>query len=238
MVDWLLLFVGAFLAAAVSGAAGFGGALLLLPLLTHTVGVTEAVPLLTVAQLVGNLSRVGFGYREIRWSPVLIFLATAIPFAVIGALSFVSLPKPLIIRLVGIAILAFVLIKALGLAALRPGKGLLLSGGAVVGFVSGLVGSAGPLGAAIFLALNLPPIAYIASEAVTAVGMHAVKTIVYGQQLKLGASFWPLAATLGLIMVAGTWASKRLIERMSVVWFRRFVGVLLAVIAIQMIITG
>lgn len=238
MADYVLLFLGAFFAAAISGAAGFGGALLLLPLLTHTVGVTEAVPLLTVAQLVGNLSRAGFGFRQIRWQPVLIFLATAIPFAVLGALSFVSLPKPLVIRLVGAAILAFVLIKALGLAAFRPTNRLLLAGGAVVGLLSGLVGSAGPLGAAIFLTLNLPPVAYIASEAVTAIGMHAVKTVVYGSELHLGASFWPLALALGAAMVFGTWASKGIIERIPVEWFRRFVGLLLVVIAIQMIITG
>jgi len=39
-------------------------------------------------------------------------------------------------------------------------------------------------------------------------------------------------------MVLGTWASKRVIERMPVLWFRRFVGLLLILIAIQMIITG
>ena len=238
MTEYLLLFAGAFFAAAISGAAGFGGALLLLPLLTQAVGVTEAVPLLTVAQLVGNLSRAGFGFREIRWRPVLIFLAMAIPFAVLGAFSFVSLPKSLIVRLLGVAILAFVLARGLGLAALRPSNGLLLAGGAVVGLLSGLVGSAGPLGAAVFLTLNLPPVAYIASEAVTAIGMHAVKTVVYGRELQLGPSFWPLAVALGLAMVAGTWASKRLIERLPVHWFRRGVGLLLVVIAIQMIITG
>ena len=238
MLDFALLFAGAFLAAAISGAAGFGGALLLLPLLTHTVGVTTAVALLTVAQLVGNLSRAGLGWRQIHWRPVLTFLATAAPFAVLGALSFVSLPKPLLVRLVGAAILAFVVVKALGPAKFRSGPPLLLAGGAVVGALSGLVGSAGPLGAAVFLTLNLPPVAYVASEAVTAIGMHAVKLAVYGAELHLPAAFWPLAAGLGLAMVLGTWASKRLIERMPVVWFRRFVGVLLVVIAIQMILTG
>jgi uncharacterized membrane protein YfcA len=78
MIAYLILLAGAFLAAALSGAAGFGGALLLLPLLTRTVGVAEAVPLLTIAQLVGNLARVGFGYRSIAWRPVLIFLAFAL----------------------------------------------------------------------------------------------------------------------------------------------------------------
>jgi uncharacterized protein len=234
MVDYALLFFGAFSAAAISGAAGFGGALLLLPPLTHTVGVTEDIPLLTIAQLVGNLSRAALGFREIRWQPVLLFLVGATPAAVIGALSFVTLPTSLIIRLVGMAILTFVAIRMLGLMTFAPGRGLLVGGGAVVGLLSGLVGSAGPLGAAIFLTLNLPPIAYIASEAVTATGMHAVKSVVYGSRINLGTSFWPLA----LAMVLGTWASKRVIERIPVKRFRQFVGVLLIVIAVQMIITG
>ena len=55
-LKFLLLFTGSFLAAAISGAAGFGGALLLLPLLSRTIGTTLAVPVLTLAQLIGNLS--------------------------------------------------------------------------------------------------------------------------------------------------------------------------------------
>ena len=57
MFAYFALFVGAFIAAAVSGAAGFGGALLLLPLLNRTVGSSLAVPLLTLTQLLGNASR-------------------------------------------------------------------------------------------------------------------------------------------------------------------------------------
>lgn len=72
MAAYLILMAGAFLAAAISGAAGFGGALPLLPLLTRTVGVAEAMPLLTIAQLAGNLARVGFGYQSIARRPVLI----------------------------------------------------------------------------------------------------------------------------------------------------------------------
>ena len=62
----------------------------------------------------------------------------------------------------------------------------MLLGGELVGLLSGLVGSAGPLGAAIFLSLNLNPIAYIASEAVTATAMHVVKTMVYQKYIGIG----------------------------------------------------
>lgn len=238
MIDLLVLIAGAFLAAAISGAAGFGGALLLLPLLTRTVGVAEAVPLLTVAQLAGNLARVGFGYRSIAWRPVLLFLAFALPAAVLGALAFTSLPKSVAVRLIGGVILLFVIMRHTGILRLKPGARMLAVGGAAVGFLSGLVGSAGPLGAAVFLSLGLPPTAYIASEAVTAVAMHAVKIVVYGQTLVFGSGFWPLAAALSAAMVAGTWAAKRVIERLSAKAFERWVTVLLVVVAVQMVVTG
>jgi uncharacterized membrane protein YfcA len=238
MLDYILLLIGAFAAAAISGAAGFGGALLLLPMLVRVVGVEAAVPLLTIAQLIGNLSRVGFYYREIRWRPVGIFLIAAVPAAILGAMSFVVLPKAIGVRLIGFAILVFVLLRLFGLAKFAPSNRLLLAGGMTVGFLSGVVGSAGPLGAAVFLALGLPPMAFIASEATTALTMHAAKMIVFRTSLDLGADFWPLAGALGVAMILGTWASNRIIARISADPFRKLVGALLVAMALQMLIMG
>lgn len=234
----LTLFIAAFVAAAISGAAGFGGALLLLPLLVATVGVTHAVPLLTVAQLIGNLSRAGFGYREIHWKPVLLFLLAAIPFSIVGALLFVQLPKDLATRAIGVVILAFLALKYFGVLQIKGSSAVLMTGGGLVGFLSGLVGSAGPLGAAIFLSLGLPPVAYIASEATTALAMHGVKIVVYQQHMVLDRDFWFLAALMGVAMILGTWSAKRVVERMTPQTFQRFVAILLAAVAGYMVAHG
>jgi hypothetical protein len=238
MLIYLLLFVGAFVAAAISGAAGFGGALLLLPLLTRAVGPTLAVPLLTLAQTIGNLSRVAFGFRAIRWRSVGYFLLGAVPLSVVGALSFVALPATLVTRLIGVAIIVFVALRAFNRLHVTPGPRTLIVGGGVVGALSGLIGSAGPLGAAVFLSLNLPAVAYIASEAATATVMHIVKIIVYQRYIRLDRSTWLLGLFVGSAMIAGTAASKRVIQRMSPARFRRFVEALLLVIALQMIVLG
>lgn len=238
MLGHLLLFFGAFVAAAISGAAGFGGALLLLPLLTHIVGAELAVPLLTLAQFGGNIARVAFGFRQIHWPPVGLFLTTALPAAILGALSFVTIPKLFVVRFIGGAILYFVVLRLSGRLQLVAGTRTLLFGGVLTGFLSGLVGSAGPLGAAVFLSLGLTPTAYIASEATTALTLHAVKTVVYQHHLSLSTDAWLLALLLGVAMVLGTWVSKRFIERLHPDRFRGFVTVLLAVIAVQMIIFG
>lgn len=54
LVELVILFLASWLAATVSGAAGFGGALILLPILTNLLGVKAAVPVLTIAQLGGQ----------------------------------------------------------------------------------------------------------------------------------------------------------------------------------------
>ncbi|MFN3597642.1 MAG: TSUP family transporter [Rubricoccaceae bacterium] len=236
--DAALLFGAAFGAALVSGAAGFGGALLLLPLLVRTVGPATAVPLLTVAQLIGNAARVAFGFREIRWRPVLAFLAGALPASVLGALAFVALPRPTVVRLIGAAILAFTLLRLSGWLALRSGAATLVGGGIVTGLASGLVGSAGPLGAAVFLSLGLPPVAYVASEAATALAMHGVKMAVYGATIPLPRAAWGLALLMGGAMIGGTWVAKRWIAQMAPERFRLFVAVLLVALALQMLIAG
>jgi uncharacterized membrane protein YfcA len=238
MLELFLLFMAAFAAAAISGAAGFGGALLLLPLLATTVGAVQAVPLLTVAQFVGNVSRAGFGFRQIRWKPVALFLAGAAPLSVAGAMSFVTLPKDLVTRCIGAAILLFVALKYYGVLDLKPGPLLLAGGGGIVGFLSGLVGSAGPLGAAIFLSLGLPPVSFVASEAATALVMHGVKTVVYQQYIFLGKEFWVKAAVMGIAMVSGTWSAKKAIETMPQERFQRCVAVLLVLVAGYMLVHG
>ncbi len=234
----VILVLGAFLAAMLSGVAGFGGALLLLPLLTHRVGVTDAVPLLTVAQLVGNLARVGFGFREIAWPPVLLFSAFALPAAVLGAFSFVAVPGGFAIRMIGLAILLFVVVRQTGIWRGEPGRATMATGAIAVGFLSGLVGSAGPLGAALFLSLGLAPAAYIASEALAALAIHAAKLVVYGQTLSFAPGFWALAAALSAAMVAGTFAARRIVGQLDRATFERWVGILLAIIAVQMIVMG
>lgn len=238
MLEVVSLFIAAFAAAAISGAAGFGGALLLLPLLVATVGVTQAVPLLTIAQLIGNLSRAGFGFTQIHWKPVGWFLLGAIPLSILGAMSFVQMPKEWVTRAIGAAILVLVVLKYLGLLKRKSGRAVLIGSGGVVGFLSGLVGSAGPLGAAIFLSLGLPPVAYIASEATTALAIHGVKTVVYQHYIVLDRAFWLLAVLMGIAMVLGTWSAKRVIERMPLEIFQRFVALLLVAIAGYMVLHG
>ena len=235
---WGLLLVGGWFAATASGAAGFGGALLLLPLLAHTVGAKEAIPILTLAQLAGNLSRAALGWRTIRWRPALLFCVGAVPAAVLGARLFLTLPSGLILRTVGVFLLGVVALRRTPLGKRTVPETWLLPGGAVVGFLSAVVGSAGTLGALLFLGLNLPATAYVATEAVTATAMHVTKTVVYGRYGAMTAETWALGLALTAAMILGSWTGKKFIERLSKERFSLLVEVLLVAAALSLILTG
>jgi len=111
----------------------------------------------------------------------------------------------------------------------------MLIGGGLTGFLSGLAGSAGPLGAAFFLGLNMSALAYVASEAFTALAMHLTKTIVYGKYSLIGLTELYYGLFIGVAMILGSWTGKRLIEKLSKRTFIIVVEVLLVIAGIQLV---
>jgi uncharacterized protein len=233
--QWIVLLVCGWLAATVSGAAGFGGALLLLPVLTLAVGAKAAVPILTVAQLLGNLSRAAFGWRDIHWRPALIFSVGMVPASVIGSRLFVDLSSGFILRLIGVFLLVVVALRHTRLGKRKTPEWLLGPAGVAIGFISAVAGSAGPLGAAVFLGLHLPAGAYVASEAVTAVLMHLTKSITYGRYAALSGGDLLRGLALGSSLVVGSWTGRKLIHRLPEKEFALLVEILLAVSAVTLI---
>lgn len=235
---YFILILTSFIAAFISGAAGFGGALLLLPVVTACIGAEAAIPVLTIAQLIGNTSRMAFGIKQIDWKSVRLFCITALPLASLGALGFSLFPKDLVTRCIGGILIAFALIKSTKKLEFKNRKKAMLAGGVVTGFLSGLAGSGGPIGAAAFLTLGLPPVAYIASEAATAIAMHLLKIIIYSNLVGLDLSALSTGLAMGVAMVAGTFTANRIIKKMEKGIFQKYVAILLCVVGVYMLIIG
>lgn len=113
---------------------------------------------------------------------------------------------------------------------------MLVFSGSATGLLSGLAGSAGTIGAAVFLSFGLPPIAYIASEAATATAMHITKILVYGKLVNLPQNTINLGLLMGLAMIFGTYAANRLIKNMKKDVFQKYVAVLLCMVGAYMLI--
>ena len=68
-----------FLSSLMGGLSGFGTGLVLPVLLAPLVGVTNVVPVMAVAMLFNNSSRVVAFWREIQWSHVRYMLTLCLP---------------------------------------------------------------------------------------------------------------------------------------------------------------
>ena len=89
----------ALFASTLAATTGFGGAAVLLPVLVHFFGVRDAIPILTVAQLIGNGSRVWFNRSEVNWRVVRWFAIGAIPAALLGGFYFSHAQINLLLKL-------------------------------------------------------------------------------------------------------------------------------------------
>lgn len=214
-LEWIALTSVALLASTLAAVTGFGGAAVLLPVLVGVFGMREAVPILTVAQLIGNGSRVWFNRRELDWRVVLWFALGAVPLALIGGYLFAKAPLTALTRLLGAFLLMVVIWRHVRPRNPKPFPIATFTGiGAGASFLSALLGSVGPIMAPFFLAYGLVKGAYIGTEALSTVIMHITKLVAYRQTDVLTRSAALVGLALGPIMVFGSWLGKRIVDRL------------------------
>jgi uncharacterized membrane protein YfcA len=139
-------------------------------------------------------------------------------------------------RLIGVFLLAVVALRHTPLGRRPIPEKLLAPAGCVVGFLSGVAGSAGPLGAVVFLGLRLPAQAYVATEAVSAVLIHSTKSLVYGRYAAMSLAELGGGLALGAAMMLGSWTGRRLIKRLSGQAFDLLVELVLVIAAVSLIV--
>ncbi len=235
----LALAVVAFVAATLAAVAGFGGAAVLLPMLVLVFGVREAIPILTVAQLIGNASRVWFNRHELVWKVVLWFALGGVPMAILGGMLFARAPLVALTRVLGAFLILIVVVRHMPRRTRwHPSLQSFAIIGAVSSFLSALLGSVGPLMAPFFLAYGLVKGAYIGTEALSTVVMHVAKLIAYKESAILPVHALLAGLALGPIMVGGSFAGKKIVDRISERIFIVIIELTLLVAGIQFLWKG
>lgn len=223
--------VAAFLLAVLSAVAGFGGGVLLLPVFTALFGLRVAVPVLTLAQLASNASRVTLNRRHLAWPLIRNFAVGAVPCALAFGTLFATAPLGGLSRLLGLFLLLTVAWRRLRRSTPRVSERAFISVGAASGAGSALVGSVGPLTAPFFLAYGLVKDVYIGTEAAAAVILHAAKLTAYGTGDLLTSQVLVLGAALAPSTMLGAWVGKKLVHRLTE-------GIFIALVDTGLIVSG
>ena len=239
-ISRLALLVGAaLLASTLAAVTGFGGAAVLLPALVAVFGIRAAVPILAVAQLIGNGSRVLLNRREVNYRIVGWFAIGGVPAAFVGGLLFAAAPTDLLTRLLG----AFLLVVVAWRHLHPPLPGALAAPaftplGAGFAFLSALLGSVGPLMAPFFLAAGLVKGSYIGTEALATVVMRVATLAAYGSAALLTGSSLLTGLALGPVMILGSIVGKRIVDRLPEQIFVILIEVVLVVAGLGFLIGG
>jgi hypothetical protein len=225
---WLAILALGLAAGTIGGIVGFGSSIMLMPALMLAFGPKEAVPIMAIAALLANVSRVAVWWREVDWRANIYYCATAIPGAALGARTLLTLDARLVEGFLGFLFLAMVPIRRWLMArGLRIKAWHLLFVGAGIGFLAGMVASTGPINTPFFIAHGLVKGAYLSTEALGSMAIGLTKTIVFQ---RLNALSWDTAIRgliVGTSVMAGSWLAKGFVLRLEAEQFRVLMDALL-----------
>ncbi|SUA93400.1 sulfite exporter TauE/SafE family protein [Pandoraea pulmonicola] len=217
-------------AGVVSGVVGTGSSMMLLPVLVYTYGPKQAVPIMAVAAIVGNVSKVLAWWREIDWRAVSAYSIAGAPAAALGARTLWSLPATAVDVALGLFFVTMVPVRHYLLRKqwrLSPWQ-LALSG-AVIGFLTGIVLSTGPLSVPAFAAYGLSGGAFLGAESASSVLIYVAKVLMFSGLGALPAEAWANGLIVGATLMFGTLLGKRFVLGLSPRVFQRLLDVMLVV---------
>ncbi|MDX2157540.1 MAG: sulfite exporter TauE/SafE family protein [Hyphomicrobiaceae bacterium] len=218
----LMAAVIALLAGSVHGYSGFGGALMMVPLLSFFAAPVHAVALTMIAAFFGQASMVLRAVRIARWQECGPFLVASIAAAPLGAFLLVGGDAGIVRRLVGMTTLIAACILATGWAyrgARTPAVGALF--GTLSGLVNGATGQGGPVSVAYFIAAPVGAEMQRANIISTVCGLVIGTLLSLAANGVLGVRLIAVGAALGLPYMLGITIGSRMFQLLPKQSYRR-----------------
>lgn len=229
-MDLLFILAVGLVAGTISGVVGFGSSIMLMPVLVIVFGPREAVPIMAIAAIMANLSRILVWWREIDWRVCAAYAATAIPAAALGARTLLALPPRLIEGTLGVFFILMIPVRRwMASRNLKFRLWHIALGGLVIGYVTGIVASTGPITVPIFLAYGLAKGAFLATEAAGSLAVYVTKAAVFRGFGALPTEIILKGLISGSSLMAGAFIAKRFVLRLEPERFRLLMDTLLLV---------
>ena len=230
-----VLIIGLF-AGTISGIVGTGSSIILMPVLVYHYGPKQAVPIMAIAAVMANLSRILAWWREVDWRACAAYSVPGIPAAALGARTLLALPSHAVDIAIGLFLITMVPARHwLARHQLKFSLWHLAIGGAVIGYITGIVVSTGPLSVPLFLFYGLSKGAFLATEAASSLGLYVSKSVTFQQ---FGA-LTPDIAIQGLIagssLMAGAFIAKPFLLKLNADVFRLVMDGIMLVAGLSML---
>ncbi len=218
-----LLFILAvgLLAGTISGIVGTGSSIMLMPVLVYEYGPKQAVPIMAVAAVMANLSRILAWWRQVDWRACAAYSLTGIPAAALGARTLLAIPSHAVDVAIGLFLIVMVPVRHwLARHHLKASLWHLALGGAVIGYLTGIVVSTGPLSVPLFLFYGLAKGAFLATEAASSLGLYLSKSLTFERFGALTGNVALKGLVTGSSLMFGAFIAKRFVLKLDPDVFR------------------
>lgn len=236
MLEFALVLLLGLVAGTVGGIVGFGSSIMVMPALVLVFGPREAVPIMAIASLMANASRVMVWWRVIDWRAAAVYAATGMPAAALGARTLLALPVGLVEAVLGLFFIAMIPLRRwLAHRHWRLRLWHLALVGAVIGFLTGIVVSTGPISTPFFLAHGLVRGAFLGTEALGSLAVYAAKVLTFRSLGALPLDMAVKGVIVGSSLVAGAFVAKRVVLALDAAKFRLLMDGLLLLAGLTML---
>jgi len=205
----------------------------MLATMAQLIPVKAIIPVHGVVQLGSNTGRALVMLKDVHWHTLFYFALGSILGAIIGGQLVVSLPIDLLRAILGLFIL-FAVWGPKFVSKLANAKTLLI-GGVLSTFLTMFIGATGPFVLAMIRAFNFDRLTLVATSAACLVLQHALKVLAFGALGFAFAPYLPLIILMILSGFIGTIVGRKLLIKIDEQQFRRWLNIMLTVLALRLI---
>ena len=203
-------------AAVIGGVGGFGTGIILTAALTPLIGVKQVIPVLAVAGVIINAGRFWFYRASLDRRALVILLAYALPFLVLGVWIYSILDARALGTVLGLLILASVPVRRLLLRKnIVLGKTGLAVGAGVFGLASGVATGTGVILVSLLLGAGLAGPAVLATDALVTIALDFCKAALFQRFDLLDPAALVTGIAIGLASIPGSALAAFLVRRLD-----------------------
>jgi len=225
---WLLILGLGLVAGTIGGVVGFGSSIMLMPILVWSFGPLETIPIMAIAGMLANVSRVLVWWREIDWKVNAVYCAAAIPAAAVGARTMIALDPRLVEGVLGAFFIAMIPARRwLTSKGFKLGLAGMAVVGAAIGFITAFVVATGPINTPFFLAYGLSKGAFIGTEALGSAFISLTKAATFRAFGVLTTETLLCGVLVGASLMMGALLAKRIVADIDPRRFRLLIEAML-----------
>jgi len=237
MINEIIFLVLAFVVSIISATLGFGSAIILIPFSSFLLPIKQAIAIVTIFFIAGNLSKIIIFRKHIDWKITFLIWAGAVPMVFIGAYLMVIAPSEIIKKVLGIIILFYVINDYFNLTKhIKLNKIAIAGAGGAYGFFAGIIGTGSAIKAALLTHLGLRKEKFIAVMATSAILLNIIKTTIYSKFALISQSDIPLIIGLILCAFGGAYIGRNLVKKIHPDIFKKIILVILVIVSIKLLL--